>query len=91
MSSKIKDKLKDSVPESKEFTLTTFETAFIKEMDVLLQFHIGKQRIISNFITYIAVTRLGYSTVKEGYELRFDINLDRDPAIVQLRQVKAEQ
>ncbi len=77
-------------PSSKEFTLTAFETAFIKELQVLLQFHTARQQIISNFVTYIAMTRLGYGTVTEGYDLRFDLNLDRDPAIVLLREIKKE-
>jgi hypothetical protein len=77
-------------PASKEFTLTQFETAYIKDLEVLLQYHVARQQIISNFVTYIAMTRLGYTTVTEGYDLRFDLNLDRDPAIVLLREIKKE-
>lgn len=96
MSSKLKDKLNmKSVPgvepAHREFELTPFEAAFIRELGTLLLYHIARDAIISSFLTYIATTRLGYQQPPEGYEVRFDINLERTPSLVLMRELKIEE
>lgn len=87
MSTKIDERLEKS-DESRNFTLTEFESAFVKELTVLLQYHVAKDQIVSNLITYMAMSRLGYAHIKDGYNLRYSIDLDKDPATVSIEEVK---
>ena len=69
--------------------LTEFEFAFLKELNILLQFHTAKDRIMSNLLTYIAKTRLGYTEIKEGYDLRFSFDLSGEDRDLEIIEVKA--
>lgn len=84
MSKRINEKAKDS---GKQFELTDFEFAFLKELQILLQFHTGQVRILSNLLTLICVNRLGYGEVKENYDLEFQINLDKDDKKLVVKEV----
>jgi|ERR1035437_4008902 hypothetical protein len=84
MSKKISEKTKDN---GKEFLLTDYEFEFLKELRILLQFNTGQQRVISNLLTLICINRLGYGKLKQGYDLQFEINLDKDKKLI-VREVQ---
>lgn len=86
MSEKITKKAKE--PTSKQFAMTEFESSFIRELMVLLQYHTAKDQIVSNLLTYISMTRLGYEHLKKGHDLRYSLDLNKDPVVVIVEEVK---
>lgn len=55
--------------------LNDSEMNYLKLLNMALQFHTLGQKILSGYIYYVAVTRLGY---KEGSNLQFEIDLNSD-------------
>lgn len=69
--------IRDQINESKQdntLRLTEYETSFIKELVVLLQYHVAKDQIIRNLLALISSNR-GYTPAK-GNALKFALDLD---------------
>ena len=75
MSQKIAEKLEEQG--GQDYGLTEFEYAMLMELDILLQFHSQKAKIMENWLRYIAI-RHGFTDVREGYRLAFDIKPNED-------------
>ena len=84
------DDLVDQFNNGQEYQLNDYETQFIKELDTLLLYHIYRHRIITTLLTYIASTRLGHARVKEGFDLQFGIDSDKEPYKLRVKEVKRE-
>lgn len=63
-------------------TLTEPEWAYLRLLNMALQFHTLGQRILSGFLYYIATTRLGY---KEGSNLQFETDVNTDDRKVTIK------
>jgi hypothetical protein len=74
----------------KEFQLTEYETGMIKEFDALLQFHIHRSRMITAILTHIAMVRLGYTKVKDGYDLQYGIETETEPYKLRVKEIARE-
>lgn len=55
--------------------LTDSEMSYLKLLNLTLQYHTMAQRIISGFLYYVAVNRLGY---KDGVNLQLEMDLNKD-------------
>lgn len=90
MADSLVDELVEDYNHGKQYSLNDYETNFIEELNTLLQFHIYKDRIISNYLTYIAVTRLGYTQHKEGTNLQYSIEAESKPFKIRIKEVQRE-
>lgn len=95
MSQRISEKIKNQEPSEKQYNLSAFEFAFINELLVLLQFHTKQEQIMNNFLTYVAVERLGYRKIKPGHILKFDLDTIGDEEnpqpVIRISEVPAPQ
>lgn len=82
-----KDEILGKDKNEKTYSLTEYEAKFLKELNVLLQWHIAKNQIISTFLTYVANNRLGYTKIKSGYNLQYEIDLEKDDKKLTIREV----
>ena len=90
MADNLTDDLVEQYNHGKEYQLNEYETSFLKELDTLLMYHIYKQRVITNLLTYISTTRLGYTKVHEGYDLQYSIDSDKEPYTLRIKEVPRE-
>lgn len=77
--------LKDQAIETEDVRtheLLDSEMNYLKLLNLALQFHTMGQKILSGFMYYIAVTRLGY---KDGSNLQFEIDLNKDDNLLTIR------
>ena len=87
----LKKKLLQKDDNEKKFKLTPYEFSFLKDMNTVLTFHTLRSNLISNFLTYVAQTRLGYSTIREGYALQYEVDLQKDDHTLIVREVPKPQ
>jgi hypothetical protein len=73
----LRDKILQNNDE-KKFELTSYEFSYLKDMNNVLLFHTLRSNLISGFLTYIATTRLGFTTIPEGYALQYEVDLKSD-------------
>lgn len=88
--SRLKDKIFKSDDE-KTFTLTDYEFNYLKDMQNVLLFHTLRSNLISGFLTYIASTRLGYTQIREGYALQYELDLKGDDHTLTVKEVPTEE
>ena len=77
----------DENPDEKKFTLDDYEWSYLKDMNSVLIFHTLRSNLISNFLTYVAKTRLGYTNIREGYALQYELDLQSDDHTLIVREV----
>lgn len=90
MADSLVDDLVEDFNNGKQFTLNDYETGFLKELHAMLQYHIYRDRIMTAFMTYVAMTRFGYTKVKEGYDLQYGIETETEPYKLRIKEVKRE-
>ena len=88
--SKLRDKILKP-DENKKFELTSYEFSYLKDMQNVLLFHTLRSNLISGFLTYVATTRLGYTTIREGYALQYEVDLKVNDHTLIVREVKKPQ
>lgn len=62
--------------------LTDSEMGYLRLLNVALQFHTLGQKIVSGFLYYVCIQRLGY---KDGVNLQFEIDLDKQDNILTVK------
>lgn len=87
--SRLKDRILKSEDES-TFTLTDYEFRYLKDMQNVLLFHTLRSNLISGFLTYIASTRLGYTEIREGYALQYELDLKGGDHTLIVKEVPKE-
>lgn len=60
--------------DSQTYTLTEPEINYLKLLNLTLQYHTYKQQLMSNYLYYISVMRLGY---EQGHDLQFELDLEK--------------
>ena len=90
MSDNLVDDIVEDYNLGKEFQLTDYETGFLKELHTLLQYHVHKDRIITAYLTYVAMVRLGYTKVKDGFDLQYGIETESEPYKLRVKEVQRE-
>lgn len=74
----------------KEYTLTDYEFSYLKDLNVVLQLNVFRSKIISGFLTYVAQTRFGYTKIKEGYNLQFEVDPNSDSKTIKIKEIPIE-
>lgn len=80
-------KIKHSEKNGKTHILSEREINYLKILNISLQYHVWKDKIISGFLYFICTTRFGY---KENENLIFEIDLDSDKSELKVKEVPAE-
>jgi hypothetical protein len=75
-------KLKQSAEQTHE--LTESEYNMLKLMNEALRYNVAGNKIISGFIYYISSSRLGY---KDGQDLQFELDFDKDDRLLKITEV----
>jgi hypothetical protein len=82
-----KNFLKKNEGEDKTFTLTDYEFKYIRDLNQALALHTLRGQIISGFLTYVATTRLGYSSIRDGYMLQYEVDPSKEDHTLIVREV----
>jgi hypothetical protein len=88
--SKLKDKIFKPDNE-KTFTLTEYEHKYLQDMQNVLLFHTLRSNLISGFLTYIATTRLGYTELREGYALQYELDIKSEDRMLTVKEVPKDE
>jgi hypothetical protein len=83
-------KLKDSFlhkPQESEHQLSDYEFRYLKDLNNALLLHTLRSQIISGYLTYVATQRLGYTKIKEGYMLQYELDTSGDDHSIKIREV----
>ena len=86
--SNLRKKVLQQDNEDKKFELSTYEFQYLKDMNNVLMFHTLRSNLISGFLTYIATTRLGYTSIREGYALQYEVDTKGNDHTLIVREVK---
>jgi hypothetical protein len=62
--------------------LTDSEMGYLRLLNVALQFHTLGQKIVSGFLYYVCIQRLGY---KDGVNLQFEIDLNKQDSMLTVK------
>lgn len=76
-------------PQEGEYQLTEYEFRYLKDLNNALLLHTLRSQIISGFLTYVATQRLGYSKIKEGHMLQYELDTSNDDHTLKVREVPA--
>lgn len=88
--SKLRKQLLESREEDngpKEYTLTDYEFRYLKDMNNCLMFHTLRNQLISNFLTYVASTRLGYQSLPDDKALQYELDLRGEDHTIKITEV----
>lgn len=79
--------LEDNNDDAKIFTLTDFEFGYVRDLNQALMLHTLRSQLISAFLTYVATTRLGYTSIREGYALQYEVDPTTEDHTLKIREV----
>jgi hypothetical protein len=68
--------------DSKTYTLTEPEINYLKLLNLTLQYHTYKQQLMSTYLYYISVVRLGY---EQGRDLQFELDLEKEDNMLTIK------
>lgn len=83
----VKKKLLKTDEGGKKFTLTNYEFKYIRDLNQALTFHTLRGQIISGYLTYVATTRLGYTQIREGYMLQYEVDPTKEDQTLIVREI----
>jgi hypothetical protein len=69
------------------FKLNDGEVGYLRLLNVALQFHTLGQKIMSGFLYYVSVTRLGYNN---GVNLQFEFDFDKQDNMLTVKLLPTE-
>jgi len=77
----------DKDPKGKKFKLDDYEFRFIKDMNTALAFHTLRNQLISAFLTYVAKEKFGYTSIRDGYMLAYEVDPRGDDHTLIIKEV----
>ena len=87
MADSLVDDLVDEKNNGKRYSLNEYETAYVTELGELLKYHVFQNQIVINFLRYVLLTRLGYTKVHDKHHLQIDIDMNKKPFDILVKEV----